>query len=93
MGGEPGDINNQIAVSNGALMAAASASMTTDSASAIQARLEKAGTEYIMGVVDGSILPEELSYPEWLRTAKNVRKWVGPGTTMEQMRGAFTPEE
>ena len=90
--GEAGDINNQIAVTNDALLVAASASMAPDALAAMEARLAGAEQEYIMGVVDGSIVPGQMSYPQWLRTEKKVRKWVGPGTTPEQWQQAFSTE-
>ena len=90
--GTPGDINNQIAVTNDALVAAAAASMAPDALAAMQSRLAGAEQEYIMGVVDGSIAPDQMSYPQWLRTEKKVRKWVGPGTTPEQWQQAFSTE-
>lgn len=87
--GVAGDIPNQMATTAGALMAAASASTTPAAQEALQAKLNAAQEEYLLGVADGSISPELMSYPEWLRTEKKARRWIGPGLSQERVAAAF----
>ena len=87
--GLAGDPANQMAVTNGALLAAAQASMTAESQQAMTAKLNAASQEYMMGVANGEIDPNTVSYPEFLRTEKKARRWVGPGVSLEQARAAF----
>lgn len=76
--GEAGDMENQINVTTGALLDAASASgMDEDNLGWLQARLGQAAQEYVMGVAEGSIDPMRVSYPNWLRSEKKAHRWLG----------------
>lgn len=76
--GEPGDMENQINVTTGALLdAAQAAGMDDDNLGWLQARLGQASQEYVMGVAEGSIDPVLMSYPNWLRTEKKAQRWLG----------------
>ena len=86
--GKPGDLQNQILVTNGALLSA-SPYMTPESAGHVEALLQSAADEYLLAVAEGAINPDQMSYPMWLKREKKARKWVGGGPTSEQLAAGF----
>lgn len=86
--GDPGDITNQIQVTNGAL-ASSAPYMTKDASDALAAQLQNAGDEYILAVANGEIDPGAVTYPMWLKHEKKAKRWVGRGLTQEQIAAAF----
>ena len=70
-----GDIANQIAVTNGALMAG-QAFMTPMQQEGLEIRLNRAAQEYMLGVAQGDPEIAGMTYPEYLRAIK-AQRWLG----------------
>ena len=87
--GDPGDLNNIIMTTNGALLSARPF-MRQESRDRLTALVQSAQDEYLLGVATGKINPDQMSYPNWLKTVKKAHRWIGKSPTPEEMRVAFS---
>jgi hypothetical protein len=76
--GAPGGVSDQVNVTVGALLDAATASgLDADNMDWLKAKLGTASQEYVMGVADGTIDPIQQTFPAWLRKEKQAQRWLG----------------
>jgi hypothetical protein len=75
--GEAGSIENQIAVTHGALSAALEGSgATAEAVQGLSNKLNRAAQDYVMALAKGELEDPSMSYPEYLRSIR-AQKWLG----------------
>jgi hypothetical protein len=75
--GQAGSIENQIAVTHGALSAALEGSgATAEAVQGLSNKLNRAAQDYVMALAKGELEDPSMSYPEYLRSIR-AQKWLG----------------